>query len=490
MILEVWHFPSAPGFSAENLLYQVPGNPGQPDNYYEIVNMRLSKQLHVTRLAEGWNGVYSPFGQRVAFLFDEAWENLTAGNFQPVSPKILDYLKENNILVDDGFEEKWVRENRSPADVCLNSMYLVVTQNCNLGCKYCAVVENLDSSDRMKETMSLEVGRQAVDFFERQLNVSRPRDARVTFYGGEPMLNQELIFDLVPRIREIKYLSQDRPVEVVMITNGYLYNPEIIELFKEHKVGVCISLDGSKRFQDITRVTRYKGESTFDRVIENYYRYKDAGLSMGISTALGRHNAFDLPEICEFYAQLGAPFVEFQIPYQVSNESNEFWVSTEEISQNLMQAYGILKSHGIIEGTTYRRLRDFSGGRVHLRDCGSSGSQLVVAPDGSIGPCHSLVGTRTFFEGNVNDESSVPREMDNFLEWAKRFPMNMPECSDCSYISLCGGGCIYNSYISNGTIWGKDPQVCTYMKEMIDWILRDLWHDSGMAQRYGTFQPE
>ena len=78
--------------------------------------------------------------------------------------------------------------------------------------------------------------------------------------------------------------------------------------------------------------------------------------------------------------------------------------------------------------------------------------------------------------------------MDNFTEWAGRFPMNMPECHDCPYIALCGGGCIYNSYVSNDTIWGKDPQVCRYMKGMVDWILLDLWRDSGMASKYGTIE--
>lgn len=444
----------------------------------------------MTKLVDGWRGVYSPFGHGVAFLYDEVWNHLEQGNLRMVNSKILDYLVQNNILVDSRFEENWIKGNRDDSQVRLNSMYLVVTQNCNFGCKYCAVVENMDSPYRLQEKMSIEVGHQAVGLFNKQLDIIQPKDARVTFYGGEPMLNQELIFDLVPRIRTIKYSNQVKPVEIVMITNGYLYNPDITRLFRKHGVGVCISLDGTRRHQDVTRVTRYKRESTFDRVIDHFHQYKKAGISMGISTALGRHNAFDLQEICEFYAELDAPFVEFQIPYQVANESNELWVSTVEISHNLMEAYAILKSHGIIEGTTYRRLRDFSLKQIHLRDCGASGSQLVVAPDGSIGPCHSLVGTRKFFESNVQNPSCNPMHMDNFLEWAQRYPLNMQICEKCPYISLCGGGCIYNSHVSNGSIWGKDPQVCTYMKEMLDWILRDLWQDSGMSAKYGKPEPK
>lgn len=448
--------------------------------------MRLSTQLHVTKLTDGWSGVYSPFGHGVAFLFDEVWGNLERGDLGKVNSEIVDYLVENKILVEEGFEENWIRENRDDSQVRPNSMFLVVTQNCNFGCKYCAVLENMDSPGRLQEKMSIEVGRKAVAFFSRHLAMIQPTDARVTFYGGEPMLNQEIIFDLVPRIHAIEYPGQKKPVEIVVITNGYLFSQDLAGLFKEYGVGVCISLDGTRRHQDVTRVTRHGRESTFDQVIDNFHRYKEAGLSMGISTALGRHNAFDLEEICEFYAELGAPFVEFQIPYQVANESNELWVGTVEISRNLMEAYEVLWSHNIVEGTTFRRLRDFALGQVHLRDCGASGTQLVVAPDGTIGPCHSLVGTRTFFKGNVQDPSCDMRRMDNFQEWARRYPLNMEACEKCPYISLCGGGCIYNSYVSNGTIWGKDPQVCTYMKEMVDWILRDLWQNSGMSLKYGT----
>lgn len=448
--------------------------------------MHLSSYLHWKKTAEGWRAVYNPFGHKIAFIYDEAWDLLKSDNISKVNSKIVEYLIKNNFLVDDGFEENWLTENRIEPAVRLNSMFLVITQNCNFGCKYCAVIENYDSGSRLKEKMSIETGRAAVDFFMKHLEKHQPADARITFYGGEPMLNQELMFDLVPYIRNSQSPQLKKPIEIVMITNGYLYNQKLTDLFKSRNVGICVSLDGRKRHQDVTRVLRKSNSSTYDRVIENYFKYRNAGLSMGISTALGKHNAFDLREISEFYAELGAPFVEFQIPYQVGNESNELWVDAKDISDNLMEAFTILKSKGIIEGTTYRRLRDFSIGKIRIKDCGSNGNQLVVAPDGTIGPCHSLVGTRTFFEGNVMDPASDPEQMSNFLEWAKRFPLNMPECQGCSFIALCGGGCTYNSYVANNTIWGKDPQVCGYMKGMVDWILLDFWSESGMASKYGT----
>lgn len=450
--------------------------------------MRLSKQLYSLEITDGWKAVYSPFGHKVAFIYDEAWEQLHQRRTEQINEKMLDYLTQCNIWVDEDFESRWRQQQRELAskEVRFNSMFLVTTQECNFACGYCAVMENFDHAERRDEAMSIEVGRQSVDFFQRQLAVSGSQDARVTFYGGEPMLNQQLLIDLVPRIRAMHYPGQRKPVEIIMITNGYLYNQDLTDSFREHGVGVCVSLDGKRRHQDVTRVTTGTAEKTYDRVIENYRRYQDAGLSMGISTALGRHNVFDLPEISEFYAEeLQAKFVEFQLPYQVANESNQFYVAAAEAASYLMRAYEVLGARNVIEGTTHRRLRDFADGRIRFRDCGASASQLVVAPDGMIGPCHSLVGSRTFFAGNVTDPSCAPGTMDNFKQWAERIPLNMELCSDCPFISLCGGGCIYNGYVSRGSIWNKDPQVCDYLQVMVDWILQDLWESTGMAAKYG-----
>jgi uncharacterized protein len=300
------------------------------------------------------------------------------------------------------------------------------------------------------------------------------------------MLNQEVMFATIPSIRKIVYPNQVRPVDTVVITNGYIFNPRLADLFKDYDVGVCISIDGMKRHHDIARVTKEGQYPTFDTVIENYRKYQALGLEMGISTALGRHNVFELAEIANFYVRdLGATLVEFQIPYQVAGEGNPFWVSTCEMSRLLMEAYEILLAHGVTEATTFRRLKDFATGAVHYRDCGASGTQLTVAPDGMIGPCHSLVGSRTFFKGNVADPECDPTQMDNFREWARRFPLNMEGCHDCAFISICGGGCTYNGYVSTGSIWEKDPQVCSYMQEIVEWLLRDFWKRTGMAAKYG-----
>lgn len=453
----------------------------------------LTKLLHITNLTDGWKGLYNPFGHKIAFLFDEAIDFIKKGEFDKVSPKIIQYLSDNNFLVPKGFEEEWLNDKKPASDIAFTSMFLVTTLDCNFSCGYCAVIGNIDNKKYLSGTnnvMSKTVGRKAVALFERQLNLSPPKEARVTFYGGEPMLNQGLVADLIPLINKISYTGQQRPVECVMITNGYVYNSKLVDLFKHYKTGICVSLDGLEIHQNAARLLRSNGKSTFKRVVSTIEKYVSNGLSVGISTALGKHNYKDLQKICEFFVELGVKFIEFQIPYQVSNESNNYWVSTEGLTKNLMEVYKFLLSKSVIEGLGHRRVRDLLNGKIHFRDCGASGSQLVVAPDGSLGPCHSLTGKDKYFEGNVNDENINPKELKNFKEWASRFPLNMRECHSCPYISLCGGGCIYNSYIANKTIWGKDPQVCTYMKEMVDWVLKDTWKSTDMYEKYGIYENE
>lgn len=444
--------------------------------------MRLSTQLFIIQLHNGWKGIYSPFGHGMAILSEDIWNKLEGKKYENVDSTIIQYLMENNILVEDDFEKAWLRENfRIPA-IRFNSMYLVTTLECNFACKYCVVEGNVDSPLRSKERMTPTMASIAIDFFEKQLHSSQPKDARLTFYGGEPMLNRAVIHSSVPKISAIRYPNQKSPVQIVVITNGYIYDPKITELFKKYGVGVCVSIDGMKHHHDAARITKEGGNPTFDRVMENYRKYQSSGLSMGITCTIGKHNAYDLPEIAEFFAEeLKPSLVEFQTPYQVPMNGNVQWIQVGEVTDNIMEAYKVLHSKGIIEGLTYRRYRNIINGTINHIDCGSCGTQIVVAPDGMIGPCHSLVGSRTFFEGNVTDPDCTPEKMGNFNQWAARFPFNMPACTECSFISICGGGCPYNSYVASGSIWNKDPQVCKYMEKMIEWILRANWEKAGLA---------
>lgn len=150
--------------------------------------MKLSKRLFVTQVADGWKGVYSPYGHGMALLQEDIWEKLKNSKIEQVEDSVVQYLWNNNILVDHNFETEWLRKNYRFPSIKFNSMYLITSMKCNFACKYCVVEGNVDTPLRFKEVMTPTIASHALDFFQRQLCLTQPNDARLTFYGGEPML--------------------------------------------------------------------------------------------------------------------------------------------------------------------------------------------------------------------------------------------------------------------------------------------------------------
>jgi uncharacterized protein len=305
----------------------------------------------------------------------------------------------------------------------------------------------------------------------------------VTYYGGEPLLNPAVIEATLPRIRAIEARGLTRPVEAVMITNGYLFNDSVADLMKRHGLAVCVSMDGDAVHHDAARVT-HAGKGTHARILDNIRRYQDKGIRMGLSCTIGRHNVAALDEVARYLVgATGIREIEFQMPYQVPDAGNPMYVSMQEATDHMLRATDVMIDElGVDEFTTYRRLQSFIEGHWRHRDCGASGGQIVVSPNGQLGPCHSLVGSGRCFGGDVRDPGYDFFADPNFAEWSARIPVNMSQCHGCPFIALCGGGCPYNALIAHGTIWDKDPQVCPYLAKLVPWILERLWRGRSEAR--------
>ena len=183
-----------------------------------------------------------------------------------------------------------------------------------------------------------------------------------------------------------------------------------------------------------------------------------------------------------FVREIGVTDIEFQMPYQVPDEGDAFYVSMAEATEHLLRATDVMMDElGVDEFSTLRRLESFITGHWRHRDCGAVGGQIVISPTGKFGPCHSLVGSGICFSGNVNDPEYDVFEDPVLAEWSSRIPVNMPQCEGCPFIALCGGGCPYNALTAHGTIWKKDPQVCPYLQKLVPWILQRLWRGRRMA---------
>lgn len=446
---------------------------------------RLSRYVHSHEVTPGVIGAYSPFGHQVTFMDTNIWADLKAGFLPLVPAYMLDDLVKRGFLVKDDFERN-VLNTYPPPPTTIQELWLIITKACNMACSYCVVKGNIrhhaeqcdNASNAVATAMLMDrnVLDSAVQMFFKHLRHDNATP-RVVLYGGEPLLNKSLIGYAVMRIRETEKRSfpRQRPIQILVITNGSVYDSALTNLFKEYRVSVSVSIDGMKHHHDSARRTP-EGEETFDRVCQSLRNYMDAGLNTGICTTIGTHNVDDLPDIAEFFsATFGIP-VQFQVPYEVPlANGNPSYVPMRDAAAATLEAFDRFRSRGIVEGLTMRRFSLFSQGAFHHFDCQAVGGQIVVSPEGKIGPCHSLVGDPRHFIGDVRDADCTPFGQSIFEQWWRRMPINMQECQDCPAIALCGGGCPYNALMDTGSIWRKDPQQCEYMKILIDWLLQDSW---------------
>ena len=449
--------------------------------------LRLSPWVRARMLTPEIVGAYQPFGHNFTFLDADQWERVRCGDLDGVEPFVLDDLAARGVLAPEGAEPDL---SAYVPSIDIAELWLVTVQSCNMACRYCVVQGNVQEKERRRcapedgaapssgrDLMTPETAEAAVRHYARLLQTSRPPMTRVTFYGGEPLLNKKVLLHAVPLIRGISYPGQTRPepVQILVITNGLHYDPALTEFFRRYRVSVSVSLDGLGRHHDAARVD-HAGRGTFERAAKSLRKYKAAGLNVGICTTIGTHNVEDLPEIARFFAEeFGLP-MELQIPADIPLDGgNSYYVDMGEAAEKTLQAYELLRGMGLAEGLATRRLKDVVQGGFRAKDCSAPGGQLVVAPDGSVGPCHALVGSRTFFQDSVHNPRLDPSALPGFQEWRCRVPVNMPQCRHCPAIAICGGGCAYNALVRKGSIWELDPQQCSYMMRFLDWMIEDCW---------------
>jgi uncharacterized protein len=156
----------------------------------------------------------------------------------------------------------------------INTLILEITQRCNFRCKYCVYSGNyLYFRTHNERTMPFEIAQKSIDYFFNLLTSLKRtqlvRERYISFYGGEPLLEFELIKNCVEYINSsIKNKRVSDSIKISISTNGYLLNPTIIEFVVQNNIRLDISLDGPPSIHDRNRILK-NGEGTFEKVFEN-----------------------------------------------------------------------------------------------------------------------------------------------------------------------------------------------------------------------------
>ena len=409
---------------------------------------------------------------------------IASDDFPLETRHIVEELLRNKILVEDGeTDQKIIQRVRSKIPKpSVNVAYFILSEQCNLACRYCFLGNNNpDKRGLFKaEKMTLETAQLALDFFIQQVEQSDPeRESSppvIIFYGGEPILNFEALEYIAQNVNEIRSKRKSmEKAEMSVISNGTLLDREKIKRLNQLGVAIAVSVDGSDEFANSQRVDK-NGKQIFGKLtgILEILREEQSNFSLSITlTEQTISNASGLISLIETYNVRS-------IGFNIIMSDEEFQPGDEyysKASDFIIEMFIYLRSHGIYEDRIMRKLKSFVKSSIYFSDCAAtSGSQVVITPDGSVGICHGCLADRKYFVTDINsrfraDQNSV------YLDWCSLTPLNRDDCLACEALGICGGGCPINAerLHEGNTIHSLDERFCIHAKKTLSFLISDLY---------------
>ena len=359
-------------------------------------------------------------------------------------------LKEDGMLFTKDVYENVIEEFSNNRQTVVKALCLHIAHDCNLACRYCFAEEGEYHGRRA--LMSYEVGKKALDFLIA--NSGSRKNLEVDFFGGEPLMNWQVVKDLVKYGREQEKLH-NKKFRFTLTTNGVLLNDEVMEFCNKEMGNVVLSVDGRKEVHDYMRPFR-KGAGSYDLIMPKFQKFaesrnQDKYYVRGTFT----HHNLDFSKDVLHLADLG--FKQISVEPVVAADTEEYAIREEDIPQ-IMEEYDALAKEMIKrekEGKGFNFFHfmiDLTGGPCvykRLSGCGSGTEYLAVTPWGDFYPCHQFVGEEQYLMGNVDEGITKPeiqKEFGGCNVYTKK------DCKDCFARFYCSGGCPANSYNFHGTI--------------------------------------
>ncbi len=348
----------------------------------------------------------------------------------------------------------------------IKAMCLHVAHDCNLKCRYCFASQGNFKGQR--QLMDLETGMRALDFLVE--NSGNRKNLEVDFFGGEPLMNFDVVKDLVAYGRKLEKKS-NKHFRFTITTNALLLNDENMNFINENMDNVVLSLDGRKSVNDYMRMTLNDGGS-YDVIVpkikEMIERRKDKDYYVrGTFTSKN----LDFSKDCLEYYKNG--FKNISIEPVVTDPKEDYAIREEHIEtilkgyEEFSREYMELRKNDP-EFLFFHFMIDLNQGPCAVKKsvgCGAGSEYIAVTPEGDIFPCHQFVGEEEFKLGTLQTGITNTKLRDKF----KQANVNTKEkCKTCWAKFYCSGGCHANAYYSNNNILEPHELSCRMEKKRLE----------------------
>lgn len=391
-------------------------------------------------------------------------EGVTPEDVAEVLEDIETLKKEGKIFSEDTYKNLAIDFKNRPT--VIKAMCLHIAHDCNLACKYCFAGEGEYCGDR--SLMSFEVGKQAFDFLIA--NSGTRKNLEVDFFGGEPLMNFEVVKQLVAYAREQEKIH-NKNFRFTLTTNGVLLDEEVMDFANKEMYNVVLSLDGRKETNDRMRVSR-NGKGSYDLILPKFKEMvKRRGDKEYYIRGTYTHYNTDFTKDILHMADLG--FTKLAMEPVVASPDAPYALREEDLPV-LFDQYEKLATEMVRREkngkgfTFFHYMIDLEGGPCiakRIAGCGVGTEYVAVTPWGDLYPCHQFVGDENYLLGNVFD--GITNE-----EVRSRFKMcniyTRPQCNDCFARLYCSGGCSANSYHATGSIEGIYELGCKLHRKRVE----------------------
>ena len=357
--------------------------------------------------------------------------------------------KEGKLFAPDQYEN--LAFDFKKRNTVIKALCLHIAHTCNLNCEYCFASQGKYHGERA--LMSAEMGKRAIDFLIE--NSGSRVNLEVDFFGGEPLMNFDVVKEIVAYARSIEK-QHNKNFRFTLTTNGMLIDDDVIDFANRECHNVVLSLDGRKEVHDRLRKT-VNGRGSYDIIVPKFQEYT--------------HNNTDFTNDIFHMADLG--FTELSMEPVVCAPDDPYALTYDDLPV-LFEQYEILAKDMLRrekEGrpiTFYHYMIDLTGGPCiykRILGCGSGTEYMAVTPWGDLYPCHQFVGDEKYRLGDIwngVDNKEIQDEFKLCNAYAR------PDCRDCWARLYCSGGCAANAYHATGSVTGVYEYGCELFRKRME----------------------